>query len=188
MLWRKGRLAKQTQFEVDVGDKGEAGERTHEEGVGAGENKLVDVDVEAADGNSCSGSVVVDEEFSGGWLEDSIVIDIGIDAADWGDELDGNAAEKQIADGVVADSLENGTSSGFEGSMFGFISGLDRFDSTGWDCDFDADAVGSFIATELDAAGLACWLAVVLMIWWLKEIKKICCSVVLQSGHLDWIL
>ena len=89
------------------------------------------------------------------WVEDSVVIDIGDDATDWGGRKDADAVEKQIADGVVADSLEGGTDSGFEGSMFGFISGVDRFDSTGWDYDFDADAVGRFIATELDAAGLS---------------------------------
>ena len=91
----------------------------------------------------------------GDWVEDSVVIDIGDDATDWGGRKDADAVEKQIADGVVADSLEGGTDSGFEGSMFGFISGVDRFDSTGWDYDFDADAVGRFIATELDAAGLS---------------------------------
>ena len=56
---------------------------------------------------------------------------------------------------MVADSLESGTNNGFEGLMFGFFSGVGRFDSTGRDYDFDADAVGRFIATELDAAGLS---------------------------------
>ena len=144
----------QLKVEVNVVDEGEVAEKVQEEGVRAGERTQVDGEVEA-DGSSCSGSVAVAEKFSGGWLEDSIVIDIGVDATYWGDELDADAVEKQIADGVVADSLESGTGSGFEGSMFGFISGVDKFDLTGWDCDFDADAVGSFIATDLDAAGLS---------------------------------
>jgi len=90
----RGEAGEQTQFEVDVVEKGEAGERTQEEGVG-GENKLVDVEVEAADGNSCSGSVVdavegfVDED----WLHDSVVIDIG----GWNDELDADAIAQSIA-------------------------------------------------------------------------------------------
>ena len=43
--------------QLKVLEKGEAGdrERTQDEGVRAGENKLVDVEIEAADGDSCSG-------------------------------------------------------------------------------------------------------------------------------------
>ena len=89
----RGEAGELTQLKVV--EKGEADERTQDEEVRVGENKRVDVEVEAAGGHSCSGSVVdavegfVDED----WLQDSVVIDIG----GWSDELDADAIAQSIA-------------------------------------------------------------------------------------------
>jgi hypothetical protein len=91
--------------QLKVWEKGEAGdrERTQDEGVRAGENKLVDVEIEAADGDSCSGSVlgVVEDFADEDWLQDSVVIDIG----GWSDELDADADQKQIVDADSGNSM-----------------------------------------------------------------------------------
>ena len=190
------------EFGVDVG----AGERTQDGGVRAAESTQVraaEADV-AAGVTSCSGSVV---DWVEDWIQDSVIIDIGADAAVWNSELGFDAVKKHIADaysengagtedsaevgvGFVKEKLMQfddatderywtGQSVGLESEcgIDGFAAWLDSLagggtedsaevgsedwirDSVvdsigGWDCDFDADAVGEMIAIEMDAAGL----------------------------------
>ena len=135
------------EFGGDVG----AGERTQDRGVRAAESTQVraaEADV-AAGVTSCSGSVV---DWVEDWIQDSVIIDIGADAAVWNSELGFDAVKKHIADAYsengagTEDSAEVGSEDWIRDSVVDSIGG--------WDCDFDADAVGEMIAIEMDAAGL----------------------------------
>jgi hypothetical protein len=110
----------------------EAGERTKEGGGRSSESKQVDLEVEAADGISCGGSVEEVEDYED-WWQDSVIIEIGADddATVWDSGLDACAFQKQIADDADIDvGYENGTGDGYEGSVFGFVSGVDSLDLT----------------------------------------------------------
>ena len=106
-----GEQTQMREFEVRVvDDELSAGEQTQTRDgmvLGAGEQTYGGVDQD-----SCSGSVMGAEKYANDWMEDSIVIDIGVDATDWDGELDADAVQKQIAD---ADS-EDGTGAGSEDS------------------------------------------------------------------------
>ena len=126
-----------------------AHERTHDDELSeAGEQTRGGV-VE----NSCSGSVEVAEVGFGSedWMEDSVVIDIGADVTECGTEMDAGA----VADSTVCGFDCGGSVEAAEvGFGFGFNSEYEKMILFDDDAEVDADAIGTLISIEMDAAGL----------------------------------
>jgi hypothetical protein len=132
-----------------------------ENGVGAGERTRgvrtyglsQELAVAESPDNGCGGSVEVAEVGFGSedWMEDSVVIDIGADVTECGTEMDAGA----VADSTVCGFDCGGSVEAAEvGFGFGFNSEYEKMILFDDDAEVDADAIGTLISIEMDAAGL----------------------------------